>query len=288
MVTKIFSGQIREGGVGSLTNESYEVLYDDFLKYAYLNPQPSIDYSDDSYRTSVNNSNEIEQYFKLHDAISISYLNEIRSYIKRGDIIVDIGCGGGALLDLLKNYCSVTIAIEPNKNFQESLKERGHIVFDSIDQCKQQFSNKADFVVSNHVIEHVNQPDDFIKSIKQILKPGGISFVLTPNYNDILMKINFDTFAPFFFRKVHLLYLTVESLQLIVENLKMEFIKPVYFHEFGLANSLYWLKEGKPCGNMLMNGINSTADELWKTYLISTGQTKDFAVIFKKPENDFS
>lgn len=104
------------------------------------------------------------------------------------------------------------------------------------------------------------------------------------NYNDILMKLSFETFAPFFFRKVLLPYLTVDSMKLIIDDLKMEFIKPVYFHEFGLSNSLYWIKEEKPFGNLQMNGINHIADELWKTYLISTSQTKDFAVIFKKPK----
>ena len=36
----IYKGKIREGAVGTLSTEDFEVIYDDELKYAYLNPFP--------------------------------------------------------------------------------------------------------------------------------------------------------------------------------------------------------------------------------------------------------
>ena len=97
-----------------------------------------------------------------------------------------------------------------------------------------------------------------------------------------MLKLNFETFAPFFFRKVHPLYLTAEALEIIVNKLSMEFIKPIFFHEFGLSNIFYWLKENRPNGNTRMEGIDQLADDMWRSYLEKTGQTKDFAVLFKK------
>jgi len=278
----IYSGKIREGKVGTLSSEDYNVYYDDQKKYAYLDPFPVINYSDDSYRKSVNDSNEIEQYFKLHDSLCISYFNLYKDHLKRGDIVVDIGCGGGALLDLMRNFCGKTIAIEPNLGFRASLEERGHQVYHSIEDCLKDWEGEIDFLISNHVIEHVYDPKVFIASVKELLKPGGHSCILTPNYNDILLKLCPEEFAPFFFRKVHPLYLTAEALETIVKDLDLDYIKPIFFHEFGLANTFYWLKEGVPKGNTPIKGINGLADRQWVAYLEETGQTKDFAVLFKK------
>jgi 2-polyprenyl-3-methyl-5-hydroxy-6-metoxy-1,4-benzoquinol methylase len=278
----IYKGKIREGAVGTLSTEDFEVIYDDELKYAYLNPFPEINYSDDSYRTSVNNSNSVNKYFELHDKSCINYLNQYNDYVKRGMIIADIGCGGGSLLDHISGICSQTIAIEPNQEYQKDLSRRGHKTFGSIDKAVVDYGNKVDFVVSNHVIEHVNDPNKFIAEIKKLLKPNGIGIIITPNYNDILLKLDFETFAPFFFRKVHPLYLTSESLQLILEKNDLKYLETKFIQEFGMANALNWIKLKKPIGNDPIDGINELADNLWKSYLVQTGQTKDFAIIFEK------
>jgi len=116
-----------------------------------------------------------------------------------------------------------------------------------------------------------------------LLKSGGEAFVLTPNYNDILLKINFDAFAPFFFRKAHTIYLTVDGMKKIIENAGLKFIAPTYYHEFSLSNILYWLRDKEPRGNQVINGLDDSLDLYWKDFLVRTGQTNNIAVLFSKP-----
>ncbi|MGB4848602.1 MAG: class I SAM-dependent methyltransferase [Saprospiraceae bacterium] len=282
MRSLIYSGRIREGGVGTLTPEEYCVFYDEDLEYAYLDPKPEINYEDSSYRIAVNESNEILRYYELHTEIQTAYFELIRKYISKDNIILEIGCGGGILLDKTKEKCYKTIGIEPNTEFQKSLKQRGHIVYSNINDCLSDWKDKIDFIISFHVIEHVHHPEQFIQSIGQLLKSGGTSFVLTPNYSDILLKINFDAFAPFFFRKVHPVYLTIGSMKKMIQQHGMKFLAPVYVHEFGLSNALYWLRDKSPKGDLVMEGLDNSLDLYWKEYLIRTGQTKDIAAIFQK------
>ena len=282
MKNLIYKGKIREGSVGTLTEEDYCVYYDTDLDYAYLDPRPVINYSDESYRISVNGSNDIRRYYELHEGIQTTYFELVKNFIKEESVVLEIGCAGGILLDKVKEKCFKTIGIEPNEEFQSSLRQRDHIIYSQLDDCIKDWQGKVDFIMSFHVIEHVEKPGDFIDTIGELLKPGGIAYVLTPNYNDILLKINFDAFAPFYFRKVHPFYLTVESMRKMVENSGMDFISPVYYHDFGFSNTLHWLKDKAPRGNESVEGVEGSLDEAWKDYLVKTGQTKDIAVIFSK------
>ena len=49
--------------------------------------------------------------------------------------------------------------------------------------------NHYDCIYFNHVIEHTKEPHNYLKRIHEILKPGGIFYVATPNINGIANKI---------------------------------------------------------------------------------------------------
>ena len=278
----IYQGRIREGGVGTLTSEEYSVYFDDELSYAYLDPKPVVDYQDQSYRVSVNGSNDILRYHELHAEIQAAYFELIKPYLKKDLIVLEIGCGGGILLDKIRNAGFKTIGVEPNGEFQKSLRQNGHLVYSDVEEAMPEWQGKVGLVLSFHVIEHVHNPEDFIRSIGDLLSFGGRAFVQTPNYYDILLEINFDAFAPFFFRKVHPVYLTEDSLKKMVISSGLEFEMPVYYHDFGIANTFYWLRDKTPMGNQTMEGITPSLDEFWKEYLIKQKRTKDIAVVFSK------
>src|SRR5688572_22294276 len=232
MKNLIYKGKIREGGVGTLTDEEYSVFYDTDLDYAYLEPRPVINYSDESYRVSVNGSNDILRYYELHAEIQSAYFELIKPYLIKDLIVLEIGCGGGILLDKIRNAGFKTIGVEPNGEFQKSLRQNGHLVYSDVEEAMPEWQGKVGLVLSFHVIEHVHNPEDFIRSIGDLLSLGGRAFVQTPNYYDILLEINFDAFAPFFFRKVHPVYLTEDSLKKMIISSGLEFEMPVYYHDF--------------------------------------------------------
>src|SRR5688572_27685370 len=96
-VRRVYHGPIRDGKFGSQTTENFDVLECAPHRMGFLSPFPTVDYSLDTYRISVNDSADIEQYFRLHAAQQPGYLNLIRGYLKRGQVVADVGCGGGAL-----------------------------------------------------------------------------------------------------------------------------------------------------------------------------------------------
>lgn len=108
----------------------------------------------------------------------------IRSGLKSGMKVLDIGCGSGAMTCWLAkqvgNNGSV-IAIENNENqLKAALKRAKNMALNNIEfkllsaydieTLKQQF----DLVYCRFVLHHLNSPSQVIKKIFQVLKPNGI------------------------------------------------------------------------------------------------------------------
>lgn len=280
--SKIFEGKIRDGKFGNLSNEDYKVIYDPELKYAYLEPQRNIDYTNENYRLSVNDSSLVDDYFRLHDHEQFGYFDYIKKEIKRGQIIADCGCGAGSMLDLLSGFSKELIAIEPFEGFHNSLSQRSYKVFSTIEEANKVYNAKVDLSLSIHVIEHTESPFDYVRGIFHLLNDNGVAIIITPNLDDILLKLYPQAYAPFFYRIVHNYYFTGAGLEIL--GLKAGFRKAscFYYQEFGISNMIQWLKEGKPKGNNNFEVINETIDLHWKHFLETTGQSYNVGAVLRK------
>ncbi len=112
---------------------------------------------------------------------------------------LDIACGKGAftqqVIDLSKNFI-----IDCNDLDQDN-KSNGYRSFFNIDlNTKFDFKKTYDFIFAVEIIEHLENPFQFIKQMKIHLKPGGIIFLSTPNVNSFFDRIHyFFTGYPYYF-----------------------------------------------------------------------------------------
>ena len=86
----------------------------------------------------------------------------------KNKVVLDSGCGGGDFLDLVKKISKKTIGIEPSKHFHPSIKKKGHLVFSSSEEIIEKF--KADVIISFGVIEHTENPIEYLSLLNKILK----------------------------------------------------------------------------------------------------------------------
>lgn len=285
-VQRVYRGQIREAKFGSLTPETFEVWELEAARLGFLHPFPQVDYQDDSYRTAVNDSASIEQYFNLHASQQPGYISLFEQHLKHGMVVADCGCGGGALLDLIKaSTAGRTIAIEPFAGYHDSLRERGHEVFASTEAAVGQLGDgKVDLALSFHVIEHVTDPVAYLRAMRQLVRPGGLAVILTPNWDDILMKIDPERMAPFFYRRVHNYYFTAQALRWVAAKAGWAGSEEIFYHEFGMANTLQWLRDGRPSGHTRLQAINEEADRFWIKHLEATRQANNVGVLLRAGE----
>ena len=113
--------------------------------------------------------------------------NKILGLIEKneGAHVLDVGCGGGGfsrqVADRVEtdNISGIDIVEKSVVNARKS-----NAINASVADCENPFplaDSSFDIVVSNQVIEHLGNTDNFIKEIYRILRPGGVCIISTPN-----------------------------------------------------------------------------------------------------------
>nr|XP_018902345.1 PREDICTED: ubiquinone biosynthesis O-methyltransferase, mitochondrial isoform X1 [Bemisia tabaci] len=108
----------------------------------------------------------------------------------KGLKILDVGCGGGLLSEPLSIIGADVTGLEPSAELiniatshaaQNSLTKNIRYISCTIEDHIKDHAEVYDAVVASEVVEHVVNPDLFIKSCVAALKPGGSIFVTTLN-----------------------------------------------------------------------------------------------------------
>lgn len=100
---------------------------------------------------------------------------------KRGNIL-DVGCGAGVFLYTFKNYFPEwkTLGIEPTTEFADVAKENGiNIIYGYLKEDT--LNSKFDLITLNHVLEHLNNFQAMLLTLKNYLKKDGLLYIEVPS-----------------------------------------------------------------------------------------------------------
>lgn len=106
---------------------------------------------------------------------------------KQGTIrVLDVGCADGRLLDWYKQSPAgdriETHGIELSEAAAAEARQRGHdVVTGRFEEDTAFAPGTFDLILAYHVIEHVDDPKAFARRAADLLAPGGIFVVATPN-----------------------------------------------------------------------------------------------------------
>ena len=112
---------------------------------------------------------------------------------------LDIACGKGALTQRLLDF-SDNFIVDCNDLDNENLSS-GYRTFYNIDlNTKFDFTKKYDLIFAIEIIEHLENPFQFISQMKKHLKKDGMIILSTPNVNSFFDRIHyFFTGYPYYF-----------------------------------------------------------------------------------------
>lgn len=138
---------------------------------------------------------------------TIAFYIRVNSFIDTSQVILDVGCGRGALQDdsinvrkdlqNLQGKCAKVIGIDIDEKAKKNPfldefrliggeEEKWPVEDESIDVC-----------VSDAVLEHIKNPELFFSECNRVLKPGGFLAIRAPNvlsYVGLVSKLIPDKF----------------------------------------------------------------------------------------------
>ena len=146
------------------------------VKYGYV-PKPN------SRSNSRSNSNfgasivSLIPWLRYRAELHIRHL----SFPKAGARLLDVGCGSGAFLQVIKPLGWQTVGLEPDPKACEFAQAAGLEVHTGSLQDATFEPASFDAITLNHVIEHLHDPKHDLEVCLRLLRPGGTLWITTPN-----------------------------------------------------------------------------------------------------------
>lgn len=278
----IYQGAVRDGAFGRSKQGTVArcdgCAVDRLAESLCLKPEA---YRGD-YRHHVGQSHDLDKHYATHDELARFTIDTIWPDSLREEVVADVGCGGGSLLDHVRGLPAEMIAIDPDECFAASLQQRGYRWYTDASTAAADWKGKVDVAFSIQVIEHVDNPHIFLEGIRDLLSDEGTLVLSTPNRADILMDLLPQEFQSFFYRTQHRWYYDAASLSDAATRAGLKVQEVRHVHRYGMANALLWLRDRKPSGRTAIGMIDRFADTMWRTWLESIGRADNLYVLLKR------
>lgn len=115
------------------------------------------------------------------------YLSLLRRFepFKKNSRLLDIGCGGGHFISTAQNKGWKAIGTDISREAIQICKEKNlKVRCGNISELNFQ-SNYFDIITMFEVMEHLDNPRGTLEQIHKILRPGGLLYITTPNFNSL-------------------------------------------------------------------------------------------------------
>lgn len=127
----------------------------------------------------------------------------------RGRTLLDVGAGSGILLQAAQRFEFSAVGIEPSSWLVTRAKAYGLDVHEGV-LPNPMLSGPFDVITLIDVIEHVSEPAKLLRAIGDLLKPGGIAIVVTPDVSSLVARIL--SFRWWHYRIAHISYFNKKTL----------------------------------------------------------------------------
>jgi len=232
----------------TVSGEEYDVVLNE--KYNMLVTQP-VPFDLGSYYESENYISHTDSKKSLFDKVyqfvkkqSLQKkLTLINSFKTEQKTILDVGAGTGDFLNICKNNNWEVFGTEPNSSARNLAKEKGVALEKDLSFYQ---NKKFDVITLWHVLEHVRDLSNFIKQLKQLLKPNGRLVIAVPNFKSYDAK-HYKQFWAAFDVPRHLFHFSQEAIQkLFLEvNMKVEKTLPMKYDSYYVSLLSEKYKSGK-------------------------------------------
>lgn len=239
----------------SVSQETFELLYNEELDMLITHPQPSLEklpsyYESADYISHTDGKKSLfEKMYQFVKGIALkNKLKLINSLSEKGTIL-DIGAGVGDFLLTAKNDGWKIVGIEPSEKAKSIAINKGVSFVNDLSEIE---DHSLDIITMWHVLEHVPNLEHQITELKRMIKPNGTIIIAVPNFNSFDANYYGKYWAAFDV-PIHLWHFSKTAIQKLFaqHNLELTKVLPMKFDSFYVSLLSEKYKTGK------MNFINA-------------------------------
>jgi 2-polyprenyl-3-methyl-5-hydroxy-6-metoxy-1,4-benzoquinol methylase len=190
------------------------------------------------------------ELFDVYKNYQKDRLATIEALIRPDTKVLEVGASAGQFLWHIKDRVQVVNAIELDTECRNFLESELHISADDEYLEHSRFAaEKYDVVCAFQVMEHVENPFDFMKSLRAATSIGGTILVEVPNFHDPLLSVwNVPCYGRFYYHSAHVHYFSETSLRkaALLAGFQEEQIEISFTQDYNLLNHLHWIMNNGP------------------------------------------
>jgi len=207
--------------------------------------------------------------------------------------VLDWGAGIGYFLETAKERGWEVYGTEYTSHAVEICCEKGITMFQGPLSAVDMPGNSFDLITSFEVIEHINNPMEEMERIIDLLKPGGLFYCTTPNFNSLLRYYLKDDYNVITYPE-HLSYYTPRTLHRLLRDAGL---KKIFMKSTGISLTRF-KKSRKTSEEALISPVSTderirvSAEKKWylkgiksaiNGVLTATGKGDTLKALYKKP-----
>ena len=161
------------------------------------------------FTASLPASDEVQDYDEYYSEVNLSVPTHITkrvseivggfSQFRKNGRFLDIGFGAGTILEAAAAQDWDVFGLEVSKPAVDQARARGFKVFHGALSDAEYSGGFFDVVTASEILEHLESPDEVLKEIARIIRPGGLFWATTPSATGIssrLLGTNWSVLTP--------------------------------------------------------------------------------------------
>jgi 2-polyprenyl-3-methyl-5-hydroxy-6-metoxy-1,4-benzoquinol methylase len=143
--------------------------------------------------------------YSQYESQEEEYLATFREDVRRiGEFvptgrILEVGCGYGYFLKaaLDAGYDAYGVDLSPTAVKFAEERYPGRVFCGFVEEVPEIQGEKYDVIFASHLIEHVTDPAAFLRTARELLNPGGLVVMVTPNIKSLLSRVSGSRWVSF-------------------------------------------------------------------------------------------
>lgn len=225
----------------SLTQESFQIIQCNHCNLKYTDPVPNKEeigpyYNFTEYISHTDDNHGIinKMYHKVRNRTLTQKTNWVQSLFTgfKGRLL-EVGAGTGAFANAMTKKGWEVTALEPDAASRERALKNYQLHIAPIDDLYTLNEHTYDVITLWHVLEHVHDLNDYLRTFYKLLRPKGRLIIAVPNYTSFDAQYYKKYWAAYDVPR-HLYHFSPDAMEFLSKKYKMQIvsIRPMWYDSF--------------------------------------------------------